>query len=77
MLVEIGLRRQPRGPERGARGHERRARRRTCELVYPADHPSEQLAGQTVDYTVTLKAIKTKVVPALDDEFAKDLGEFD
>ena len=47
------------------------------QLVYPADHPSEKLAGQTVDYTVTVKAIKTKVVPALDDEFAKDLGEFD
>lgn len=46
-------------------------------LVYPADHPSEKLAGQTVDYTVAVKAIKTKVVPALDDEFAKDLGEFD
>ncbi len=46
-------------------------------LVYAADHPSEKLAGQTVDYTVSLKAIKTKVVPTLDDEFAKDLGEFD
>jgi trigger factor len=45
-------------------------------LVYPADHPSEALAGQTVDYAVTVKAVKTKVVPAADDEFAKDLGEF-
>jgi trigger factor len=45
-------------------------------LVYPADHPSEALAGQTVDYTVTAKAVKTKVVPAADDEFAKDLGDF-
>jgi trigger factor len=47
------------------------------QLVYPADHTSAKLAGQTVDYTVTVKAVKTKVVPALDDEFAKDLGEFD
>ena len=38
--------------------------------------PPEACAGKTVDYTVTLKAIKTKVVPAADDEFAKDLGEF-
>ena len=29
------------------------------------------------DYTVTLHEIKRRVVPALDDEFAKDLGEFD
>jgi trigger factor len=35
------------------------------------------IAGKTVRYTVTLKGIKKKVVPAADDEFAKDLGEFD
>jgi len=36
-----------------------------------------KVAGKTVRYTVTLKAIKNKVVPERDDEFAKDLGEFD
>jgi trigger factor len=46
-------------------------------LVYPEDHPTKSLAGQTVKYTLTLKGIKEKVVPAADDEFAKDLGEFD
>jgi trigger factor len=35
------------------------------------------IAGKTVRYTVTLKGIKSKVVPDADDEFAKDLGEFD
>ena len=45
-------------------------------LVYADDHPSPALAGQTVDYTVTVKAVKNKVVPAADDEFAKDLGDF-
>jgi trigger factor len=35
------------------------------------------LAGRTVEYGVTLKAIKQRVVPELDDEFAKDLGSFD
>ena len=35
------------------------------------------IAGKTVRYTVTLKGIKAKVVPAADDDFAKDLGEFD
>ena len=33
------------------------------------------VAGKTVRYTVTLKAVKQKVVPAADDEFAKDLGD--
>jgi trigger factor len=45
-------------------------------LDYPADHPSERLAGKNLEYTVTLKAVKRKVLPALDDEFAKDLGEW-
>jgi len=35
------------------------------------------IAGKTVRYTVTLKGMKKKVVPDRDDEFAKDLGEFD
>jgi len=35
------------------------------------------IAGKTVRYTVTLKGLKHKVVPEADDEFAKDLGEFE
>jgi trigger factor len=35
------------------------------------------VAGKTVHYSATLKGIKDKIVPAADDEFAKDLGEFD
>jgi trigger factor len=44
---------------------------------YPADHQVKDLAGRSVEYGVTIKAIKQRVVPALDDEFAKDLGSFD
>jgi trigger factor len=46
-------------------------------ITYPQDYAIPELAGGTVDYTVTLKEIKQRVVPALDDEFAKDLGEFE
>jgi len=46
-------------------------------LVYAEDTPSQRLAGKTVDYTVAMKALKQKLVPAADDDFAKDLGEFD
>ncbi len=45
--------------------------------VYPEDSTSVSVAGKTVAYNVTLKAIKSKVVPAADDEFAKDLGDWD
>lgn len=44
---------------------------------YPADYTVKEMAGTTVHYTVTVKALKTRVVPALDDEFAKDLGDFE
>ena len=50
---------------------------REVPLVFPADHPSANLAGQTRQYTVTMKGLKTRVLPALDDEFAKDLGDWD
>ena len=46
------------------------------EVAWGAD-AAPKVAGKTVRYTVTLKAIKNKVVPERDDEFAKDLGEFD
>jgi trigger factor len=45
-------------------------------LVQEEAQASPPRAERAVEYTVTLKAIKTKVVPAADDEFAKDLGEF-
>jgi trigger factor len=35
------------------------------------------IAGKTIGYSMKLKEIKKKVVPEADDEFAKDLGEFD
>jgi trigger factor len=45
-------------------------------VTYEPDHPSKNLAGQQLNYTVTVKGLKEKVVPAADDEFAKDLGDF-
>jgi trigger factor len=45
-------------------------------ITYPEDYAIPELAGGTVNYTVNLKEIKKRVVPALDDELAKDLGDF-
>jgi trigger factor len=49
---------------------------RDIEVAWGED-AAPQIAGKTVRYSVNLKGIKKKVVPAADDEFAKDLGEFD
>ena len=45
-------------------------------VEYKADFPGKDLAGKKVMFKVTVKSIKEKKLPALDDEFAKDLGEF-
>jgi trigger factor len=50
---------------------------RQFPITYPNDYSQTDLAGATVEYTVTLKAVKQRVVPPLDDELAKDLGDFD
>jgi trigger factor len=48
-----------------------------AEVVYPADYAQPALAGKTVAYDVTVKAIKKRIVPELTDDFAKELGEYD
>jgi trigger factor len=50
---------------------------RTFDASYPEDIPDKRLAGKTFVYTVEVQAIKHKVVPELDDAFAKQLGEFE
>lgn len=43
---------------------------------YPASHPDTRVAGKTVVFSVMINAVKAKVLPALDDEFAKDCGAY-
>ena len=47
------------------------------EVDYPADFGEARLAGKTVSYDVTVKAIKRKTFPERDAEFAKQLGPYD
>lgn len=50
---------------------------KTFDIRYPADYTIQELAGTTVSYTVNVKAVRRRIVPELDDEFAKDVGDFD
>ncbi|HDP80078.1 MAG TPA: trigger factor [Spirochaetes bacterium] len=47
------------------------------KIKYPKDYTVKDLAGQTVSYLVRIAEINTMTLPTLDDDFAKDLGEYD
>ncbi|HUA15790.1 MAG TPA: trigger factor [Verrucomicrobiae bacterium] len=49
---------------------------RQFEVSYPEDANDKRLAGKTFVYTVKIHAIKQKNLPELNDDFAKELGEF-
>jgi len=46
------------------------------EITYPEDYAQEKLAGRAVRFEITPKVIRSKELPALDDEFARDLGDY-
>jgi trigger factor len=45
------------------------------DVPYPADYPDAKLAGKTYHYSVDVLGIKTKKLPELNDEFAKDVSD--
>jgi len=48
-----------------------------AEVIYPADYPEAKLQGKTVAYDLTVKAIKKRLLPELNDEFAKGMGNYE
>ncbi len=51
-----------------------RGETREIKITFPRDYTNKSLAGTDAVFTVTLKEIKKKVLPDLNDEFAKDIG---
>lgn len=47
---------------------------KTFDLTFPDDYQAKELAGQTVQFEVTMKAVEAPELPELDAEFAKALG---
>jgi len=45
------------------------------KVTFPEDYQAEDLAGEEVVFKVTVHEVKTKEIPELDDEFAKDADE--
>jgi trigger factor len=50
---------------------------KTFAIQFPEDHSVPELANTQQTYSVTVKGIRRRVLPDLDDEFAKDIGPFD
>jgi trigger factor len=71
--IELGAKANPPGFDQQLLGLEPGATKEFT-LHYPADYPIGELANSDVSYTVTVKGLKRRVLPELDDEFAKDLG---
>ena len=55
----------------------RRGEEKEIAVTYPETGPKKGLAGRQIDYQVVVKDHKEKILPEIDDEFARDVGEFD
>ena len=75
VTVDIGATANPPGFDTELTGLTAGAQK-TFDVNYPDDYAIKELAGTKVSYDVTIKAIRKRIVPELDDEFAKDLGDF-
>ncbi len=47
---------------------------RTAELTFPADYGNQELAGRDASFELTIKEVKLKQLPEVDDDFAIDAG---
>ncbi len=73
VLVEVGGQNTVKEFSENLRGaHAGEAR--TFDVEYPKDFSDQRLAGQTFTYTLSVKAIKQKQLPELNDDFARELA---
>lgn len=75
VVVEMGGKANPPGFDDEIRGLEAGAEKRFT-IHYPDDYAVKEMAGSEVRYGVKVTDIRRRVLPNLDDEFAKDVGEF-
>lgn len=50
---------------------------KNVEVTFPEEYHAKELAGKAAVFACKVKAVQTKELPELDDEFIKDISEFD
>jgi trigger factor len=72
-LVELGSGNLIPGFEEGLAGATA-GEARTIEVSFPSDYPSQELAGMDATFELTVKEVKHKQLPEVDEDFAVDIG---
>jgi trigger factor len=75
LMIEIGGPETMQGFTDGLRGASP-GESKEFDVSYPEDYAQERLAGRTVRFHAEVKGIRRKELPELNDEFAKDLGDY-
>jgi trigger factor len=75
-LIELGSGRLVPGFEEGLAGAVAEEER-TIEVTFPEDYQAEHLAGQAATFEITVKEIRRRVLPELDDDFANEAAGFE
>ena len=75
IMIEIGAADTVQGFSDGLRGASP-GEEREFDVSYPAEYGQEKLAGRTVRFHAGIKGVRRKELPDLNDEFAKDLGDY-
>ena len=50
---------------------------KVVQIEFEDDHPNADLQGKTAEFTIKAKELHEKLLPELDDEFAKDCGDYE
>lgn len=75
LMIEIGAKDTVAGFTEGLRGASP-GETREFDVTYPEDYGQSKLAGRTVRFKAHVKGVRKKELPELNDEFAKDLGDY-
>jgi trigger factor len=75
-VCEVGRNQVPHEIEEALKGMEV-GDGKTVAVKYPDDFPTESLAGKEISFKITVKDVRAKLLPSIDDDFAKRVGPFE